>query len=379
MNQLDRIKKLKKIIIDLHDGKDIEDVKREFKESFENISADQIAQIEQELIEKGDLTPEQITKLCDVHLSVFKEALPANRTEETSGHPFYTYQKENKLARKLIQESREKFRPLKLMKLAQIEIHYTRLENQLFPILESKGFSGPCSIMWAKHDDIRKMIKERDTKMMDELLNAIEEMIDKEEKILFPVALEKLSDDDWARVKQGEEEIGFAFGIKPGNEWKPMTIRGIHSIEIRTTDLDKEKLNLNVGKLTVNQINRIFMHLPVDISFVNEKDEVMYYSDIKDRIFPRSPAVIGRKVQNCHPPKSQHIVNRILEAFKSGEKEVAEFWMDINGIFVHIRYFAIRDERGKYVGTLEVSQDITHIRKIAGQRRLLDWNNENKS
>jgi DUF438 domain-containing protein len=380
MNQKkERMEKLMNIILALHDeNSSVERAKKNFKESFEGISGDEIAQLEQQLINEGKLTAEQITKLCDVHLSVFKDSLPACPAEEVPGHPLYTYQEENRIAKELIQEVRKKFKPLKLIKLTKIINHYTRLENQLFPILEEKGFTGPSTVMWAKHDEIRKMIKAKDSSKMDELVNAIDEMIDKEERILFPTSLEKLSDDDWTRVKNGEEEIGFSFGVKPGNEWKPATISEIHKKAMVNEKMDsKEFLSLNTGKLTLEQINQIFKTIPVDISFVNSKDEVLYYSDTEERIFPRSPGVIGRKVQNCHPAKSHHIVNRILEAFKAGEKDIADFVINLEGTWIQIQYFAIRSEDGVYLGCLEVSQDITAIKGIRDQRRLLDWDREN--
>lgn len=136
---------------------------------------------------------------------------------------------------------------------------------------------------------------------------------------------------------------------------------------------ENTRLPLDTGGLTLKQINLMLEHLPVDLSFVDESDEVRYYSDTADRVFPRSPGVIGRKVQNCHPPKSVHIVEKILDAFKAGSKDVAEFWIQLHGKFVHIRYFALRDRDGNYKGTLEVSQDVTNIRNLEGQRRLLDW------
>ena len=379
MNHNERKEKLKEIILKLHkEGNDISQAKNMFKESFKDVSGDEIATMEQELINEGSLTAEQITKLCNVHVDVFKESLPVC-AEETPGHPIHTYVEENKIAKKILEEVREKFRPLKLIKLTQIVTHYTRLENQLFPILESKGFTGPATVMWSKHDQVRKLIKEKDTKKMDELLDEIDGMIDKEERILFPTALEKLNDEDWVRVKQGEEEIGFSFGVKPGDEWKPVTIADIHKKESpQEPKTESEALNLNTGKLPLEVINQIFKAMPVDISFVNDKDEVMYYSDTSERIFPRSPGVIGRKVQNCHPAKSHHIVNRILESFKAGKKDVADFVINLKGTWVQIKYFAIRSESGKYLGCLEFSQDITKIRTIEKQRRLLDWDTENK-
>ena len=192
MNHNERKEKLKEIILALHkEGKDVSEAKSMFKESFKDVSGDEIATMERELINEGSLTAEQITKLCNVHVDVFKESLPVC-AEEIPGHPIHTYTEENKIAKKLLKEVKEKFRPLKLIKLTQIVTHYTRLENQLFPILESKGFTGPSSVMWAKHDEIRALIKEKDTKKMNELLEEISGMIDKEERILFPTALEKL-------------------------------------------------------------------------------------------------------------------------------------------------------------------------------------------
>jgi DUF438 domain-containing protein len=134
-----------------------------------------------------------------------------------------------------------------------------------------------------------------------------------------------------------------------------------------------DMLDLDTGKLTLEQINLLLKHMPIDISFVDANDEVKYYSATDDRIFPRSPAVIGRKVQKCHPPKSVHVVEDIVKQFKSGEKDVAEFWIQLGDKMVNIRYFAVRDDQGKYMGVLEVSQDITHIKTLEGERRLVQW------
>lgn len=125
--------------------------------------------------------------------------------------------------------------------------------------------------------------------------------------------------------------------------------------------------------LDLAQINLVFTHLPVDISLVDENDRVVYYSDCPDRIFPRSPAVIGRAVQNCHPADSVATVNRILDAFRNGEQKRAEFWITFGGRFILIQYFAVFDGKGSYRGCLEVSQDVTKIRQLEGEKRLLDW------
>lgn len=276
--------------------------------------------------------------------------------------------------------------------------------------------TGPTKVMWAIHDDIRKELKDlrrqieqkiqsaeqasRLAVRTGQVLQMIQDMVYKEEKILFPMSLEVLREEDWARVKRGEEEIGYAW-VQPGTGWKPaveavgdLSGGGGYAGYGRPAGVGESTpepgaaaagasvpqprrvqtlLDLRTGRLSAEQVDLMLTHLPVDISFVDENDTVIYYSDTPDRIFPRSPGVIGRKVQNCHPPKSVHIVNRILEAFRKGERDVAEFWIEMHGRFIHIRYFAVRDDDGRYRGCLEVSQEVTAIRALKGEKRLLDW------
>ena len=132
-------------------------------------------------------------------------------------------------------------------------------------------------------------------------------------------------------------------------------------------------LRFDTGTLTKTQLNGIFTTLPVDVTFIDADDTVRYFNMPKKRIFVRPKTVLGKKVHNCHPQKSLHIVNKIVESFKNGEKNVAEFWITLNSRLVHIRFFAVRDANGKYLGTIEVVQDITEIKKLQGERRLLDW------
>jgi DUF438 domain-containing protein len=267
--------------------------------------------------------------------------------------------------------------------LAEIERHFLKKENQLFPRLEEKGVSGPSKVMWAVHDDIRAHLKEarRALEIGDAdlvawtglwVLQEMRDMITKEEKILFPMTLEMFDEPDWARVKKGEEEIGYAW-IAPTPAWAPSGGGAVGA-----AGPGGPRLALETGALTAEQVDLMLTHLPVDISFVDETDTVVYYSAGPERIFPRTPGVIGRKVQNCHPPKSVDAVERILKAFKAGEREAAEFWIDLHGRFVHIRYFAMRDRAGTYRGTLEVSQDVTAIRALQGERRLLDLDKEGR-
>ncbi|MHA2389599.1 MAG: DUF438 domain-containing protein [Candidatus Hodarchaeales archaeon] len=362
---------LKALVLELHAGGELPALKARFKEILGDIEATDIASMEQELIDSGELTVDQITLLCDLHVGIFEDTLAEHQKPQTvAGHPIHTYMAENTEAQNLIAKLRKNPSPDLINELAKIEIHYTRLENQLFPMLEKKDFAGPSQVMWAKHDETRQLLRKGEEVDVNELTTQIEDMIFKEETILFPTSLELLTTVDWQKVKQGEEEIGFAW-ITPGEEWKPLTPEIIH--QSTQSDAFSDLLSLNTGKLTLEQIDLMLTHLPIEISYINAQEEVLYYSGTKERIFPRSPGVIGRKVQKCHPPKSVDKVEQIIDAFKAGRKDQAEFWITMEGKFLHIRYFAVRNDDGDYQGTLEVMQDVTSIRALEGERRLVNW------
>jgi DUF438 domain-containing protein len=380
-----RIDTMKGIIKELHAGRDVESQKKKFQELIKDVAPWEIAQMEQALIREG-MPEEEIKRLCDVHVKVFQEALEHKTVPGLpAGHPVHTLMLENRACEDILREAeaihdyaRDRERLLTILdRLAEIDKHFVRKENQLFPILEQKGVTGPSKVMWALHDDIRGFIKDvrkrveqgrMETVAMEALAKMVNDMIYKEEHILFPMALESLSEEEWVRVAKGEEEAGYAW-VRPEAAWKPAA----GSFQQHLLAEKVGSLNLDTGQLTAEQVNLILTHLPVDISFVNEQDEVAYYSASPERIFPRSPGVIGRRVQNCHPPKSVDMVEKILAAFKAGTKSAAEFWIQMRGRVLHIRYFAVRDAAGAYRGCLEVSQDITHIQKLTGQKRLLDW------
>ncbi len=376
-DEKDRKEMLKKLLLDIHKGVDIEILKKQFKEIAEGITSYEIGQLEQQLIDEGVLDPKEITKLSDLHVELFRDALGVKADYETiPGHPIHTYLQENLETANLIRKIRsaqESNKKELFQELRNITTHYARKENQLFPILEKNGISGPPQVMWAVHDEIREILKTAKTDDIEMILKKVEDMIYKEEHILFPMTLESFSESDWINVRKGEEEIGFIFGIKPGDQWNPVTAADVHKIQPSPSKASEKDLNLDIGSLTLEQINIMLKNLPVDLTFVNEKDEVAYYSDAEDRIFPRSRGIIGRSVQKCHPPNSVHVVEDILQKFKSGEKNIAEFWIQLEGNFILIRYFAMRDNNGKYVGTLEVSQEVSHIRALEGERRLVQW------
>lgn len=401
---VERQKALKTIIKDLHEGEKMEVLKIRFKQLVQGVDAPEVAKMEQALMDEG-MPAEEIKRLCDVHVEIFKEALEAqDRPDPPPGHPIQTFMKENRASEAImsrisivlgllgnpikpdtLDDHRAELGAL-IEQLADINIHYTRKENQLFPMLEAHHFSGPTQVMWSIHDDIRADLKqageaftqgdpEQTAAALKAAIQAIRDMIYKEEHILYPTSLDMLSKEEWIRVRDGESEIGFAW-VTPDQGWPGKTEAGIERTATKPVQATKDVagvLGLSTGGLTLRQIDLLLTHLPVDLTFVDEQDRVSYYSEGPERIFPRSPGIIGREVRNCHPPKSVHIVNKILDTFKSGEQDKAEFWLQLGGKFIYIRYFAVRDTKGRYRGTLEVSQDITNLRLLEGESRLLDW------
>jgi len=403
-----RKEKLKEALRQIHEGKPYQDVKVVFRDILSNATAGEIAEIEQTLIAEG-LPVEDIQYLCDVHVAMFRESLDTQMMPEMMpGHPIYTFRAENELAALALNDTRLAIERYKVQpeadarqkladsvkKLRQYDNHYLRKENLLFPFLEKYGFSGPSNVMWGIHDDIRKGWKQMtvilesnrpDSRELAQELekfftpaeNAIREMFYKEEHILLPNALERLSDADWRAIRDQEDEFGFSFATR-GSDWPPSAeqkSKGTDTIKETSKPERIETMSdfpLTNGDLTIKQIDLMLKNLPVDITFVDENDTVRYYSETPGRIFKRTPAIIGRKVQNCHPPASVDKVVKIVEDFKAGKRDVAEFWIQMKGMFIHIRYFAMRDAEGNYKGTLEVSQEITEIHKLEGEKRLLD-------
>jgi hypothetical protein len=385
---------LREIIGQLNEDSDIKKVQKKFDKFIKNISPDEIANIEQSLIDEG-VPVEHVQKLCDVHVKVFDAALKKQpKTKAVSGHPIHSFKVENREAvnkiRKLKSElkkytaGRQNEFKAALADMKMIETHYVRKENQLFPYLETVNFTGPSKVMWGKHDEIRDRFHKIDMSLgqgdlsglaavTKEQIKALKNMIFMEEKILFPTAMRKLPESVWVEIRRGESAIGYSW-IEPGNLWDA-NIVGSRTEEPVNSAAGSfgDKIPLDTGALTPIQINLLLKNLPFDMTFVDENGKVAYYSEGKERIFPRSPGIIGRDVANCHPPKSVHIVENIVEQLKSGEKDEAEFWLQMNGMFIHIRYFPLRDEKDVFRGIIEVSQEVTAVRALEGERRLLDW------
>ena len=305
--------------------------------------------------------------------------------ELNDNHPIKIYLKENILIKDFLEKLKnisihddfEMFFSI-FNNLCEIEKHYVRKENQLFPFIEKYGWNTTTQYMWTFHDQIREELKEIRIKIekkdfeditfsIKDLIDNINHMILLEETTLFPNAINSLSSEDWDEISIGDKEVGYMMDVEyihPKDDKKR-----------RKIDLAADAIYFEEGYLTPNQINLIFKHLPLDITYVDENDKVIFYNNGDDRIFPRSPGIIGREVKFCHPPKSVDNVLKILEEFKLGTKDNAEFWINFKDSFIHIIFFAIRDKNKNYKGVMEITQNVSDIKALEGERRILDWQN----
>jgi uncharacterized protein len=390
---------MKDIILSLHRGLSAEEAKERFESEIGSITSTEIAGIEQSLIDEG-LSTDEIKKFCNVHALIFQSALEQAAAVETSpSHPVYLFKLENREIEKLTGKLKELASESRtdpeaalqelhkvLEQLKGVETHYVRKEQLLFPYLERQGFMGPSKVMWGKDNEIRDMLKaahaaissarSKDTlaafleNSVSPLIAEVEGMVFKEENILFPAAMEKLSAAEWVEILKESDDVGYAFIEKPKKTQQ--MVRELRGVLVEEPVVREDRISLPTGVLGLNELLPLLNTLPFDVTFVDKNDTVRYFSDGKDRIFRRTKAIIGRQVQNCHPPQSVDVVNKILTSFKEGKRDSYEFWINLQGRFVHIRYFAVRSAAGEYLGTMEVTQDVTPIRRLEGQRRLID-------
>ncbi|AHM64276.1 DUF438 domain-containing protein [Paenibacillus polymyxa] len=403
----ERQRTLKEIIKELHAGKSVEEVKARFAEAVGGVSVAEISAMEHALMTEEGIPVSEVQRLCSVHTSIFKGSIEdihrPSGPEEQPGHPVHTFKLENREIERLVnfklalhaEQFQKDDSPKVIYKLLEdlsllmdVDKHYSRKENLVFPYLERYGIFGPTKVMWGVDDGIRAAIKDakkllteyngdRDQigKALAHIMSEVNEMIFKEENILLPMALSKLTEDEWLKIARESEEIGFCL-TAPEREWIPERaeepVEALEQTEdTSTSGTPQGFIRFETGIVSVQQLELLLNHLPVDLTFIDENDVVRYFSHGKERIFARTKAVIGRTVQNCHPPQSVHVVEKLLEDFKAGRKDVEDFWIPIKDKFVYIRYFAVRDSEGRYLGTLEFTQNIAPIRALEGQKRIL--------
>lgn len=402
-NSSNRKKKLKELILKLHEGESEQKVRQELIESLKQIPYGEVVEVEQELINDG-LPEEEVLKLCDVHSAVLKDNIDLSASQEIpKGHPLDVMKNENKaliqVAAQIDQSIKEvsgdsgielqsfilKLRGL-FNNLYDVDKLYQRKEYLLFPYLENQGITGPPKVMWGKHDEIRELIKgsiellQTDGITHEELMASAEiilkpairgviDMTIKEDQILFPMTMDKLTEADWYEISKQSLEIGYCL-YDPPIEWKPEWVNDDSREKAQKTG---EHVQLPSGGFTIEELLAILNTLPVDMTFVDKNDKVKYFSQNKDRIFQRNRAIINRDVRYCHPPSSTHIVDKIIEDFKSGKGSRAPFWINMGGKMIYIEYFALRNEKNEYIGTLEVSHDISIYRELEGEQRILSY------
>ena len=407
---------------DYLDGKlSLEEGNRILKEKLGTCTPDEFAYAEQSL--KGVYKDEEILEKMDDLLELFDGVLVRAENEYPENHPLWAYLEEINAVEKVALEADELLKQEKFIKnpwlgvfdsLAEWRTHLSRKQNQLYPMLEDHGFDRPTRIMWTFDDAVRDAISasyallredkyEEFLASVPETLAKLRDLNSKELEVLLPTSYKLLSDEEFVRMSKNDHEIGYAIiqapglYVVPGINDSAAQLNGNNSAQggaavsneflndlagllskyvgpVGGAPVGKDAvLDVATGKLTLEQINLLFRYLPVDLSYVDENELVKFYSDTPHRIFPRSANVIGREVKNCHPAKSVHIVEEIVEKFRSGEQSQAEFWINKPGLFIYVIYTAVRDENGKFRGVLEMMQDCTHIRELEGSRTLLTW------
>ncbi len=391
------------MILQLHEGTAPEEVKKQLVRLLGKVPYNDVVEVEQALIAEG-LPEKEVLRLCDIHTAALEGILDhAEAKIAPPGHPVHTFKEENRALRKEIQALGRLYEEVEKAKtgdplpslfdeihqhfnaLMDVEKHYLRKENLLFPFLEKHGITGPPTVMWGKHDEARELLKAAiealgatdsislaEAKTVIDLVlrptsRAVDDMIGKEEEILFPMCLDTLSDEEWYEIERQSIEYGFCL-YDPKVIWKPMAAK-----EEERVTVDENKIQLPSGSFDLQELIALLNTIPFDLTFVDKDDRVRYFTQGRERIFARSRAILGRKVQQCHPPSSVHVVEKILDDFKSGKQDHTAFWISMGGRFIHIEYFALRGEKGDYLGTLEVSQDLTEKRKLEGEQRLLQY------
>jgi DUF438 domain-containing protein len=378
------------IIRDLHAGLSVEEAKRRVEREVGTLTSGEVTTIEQSLIDEG-VSPDEIKRFCNVHALIFESSLEqAVASEDSPAHPLALLRAENRTIEGIVADLRAATRAgvvseagtrAALARIRGVDRHYALKENAIFPYLEKHGFRGPSQVMWGKHNDVRQLLRDAEKAagagaasieaarkdVFEPLAAEVEGMIFKEENILFPACLEKLEAVEWVKVLESFREIGLPYAKAPAVDASlaELSLLKAEAVEAGVVALPS-------GKVSLTELAAFLDVLPVDISFVDTTDTVRYFNQTKDRIFPRAVSVIGRNVRNCHPPQSVGKVVQILDSFRKGERDSADFWIDLHGRLVAIRYFAVRDAFGKYLGCLEVSQDLTWPRGLSGERRLLD-------
>ena len=379
-----RQEQLKTLIQRLHRGEDRAAVEAEFKRDFAYVTGAEIAQMEYNLVQDG-VSVEEIQSLCDVHASLFQGSLAELHQDVLTVNPITMFEDENAefsalvdKAIKFKQETNKSISVVKpflldlIEKFRLIDTHYSKKENVFFPFLEKHGIETIPQVMWGVDNQVREKLKDSFIALnssddvndiMDkfyQMVDMVKEMITKENMILFPLLRDTLTENDFKAIAQSLENP--EAGVYQSKDEVNPTFEEVESVD--------GDIRMSLGHLSTTEVNAILNTLPFDMTFVDANDRVKYVSQGKERIFDRPASVIGRPVHLCHPPQSVHVVMNIVEDLRSGKKEHEDFWINFRGKFVFIRYYAVRGEAGEYLGCIEVTQEISEIRSLEGEKRL---------
>lgn len=402
-NASQRKDKLRSLLLKLHAGENVDSIRKQLIETLTDIPYNEVVEVEQEMIDGNLLTEEEILEFCDLHTAILDGSIDLSGAKGIpAGHPIDTFKKENIALNDEVEKARNLIETAKSLTndklpgfvlqlrtifnaLSDIDKHYKRKEYLLFPYLEKHLITGPPTVMWGKHDELRVFLNDsiRDletsistvnqlqsiiNKNLNRTLELIDGMIMKEEEILFPMAMDTLTQEEWYKIYSETMEFGFCL-IDPEDEWKPAGL-----IVEKQQYVESGAIQLSSGSFDIKQLEALFLHIPIDITFVDADDKVAFFSHSPNRVFERNRSIIGRDVRMCHPPGSVHIVEQIMSDFKSGKENKAVFWMsNFMGRFIYIEYSAVRDKDNNYLGVVEVTQDITAMRKLEGDQRLLSY------
>lgn len=402
-NATQRKEVLRHLLVRLHEGDNPDVLRNRLIEVLKNIPYNEVVEVEQELIDSRTLSEEEILAFCDLHTAVLDGHIDQHGAKPVPpGHPVDTFKKENQAIREQLEEYERlkneavqiadgqvadyviRFRTV-FNNLSDIDKHYKRKEYLLFPYLEKHRITGPPKVMWGKHDEVRALLKgvfealtvpftgvaefnSTVQLVFDPAIEMIAGMIMKEEEILFPMTMDAFTEEEWYKIYRETPEFGYCL-FDPQDEWKPEGV----TVE-KTEYVTAEAIHLSSGAFDLEELEALFVHLPIDITFVDKNDKVRFFSHSPKRVFERNRSIIGRDVRMCHPPGSVHIVEQIVSDFKSGKENKAVFWLsNFMGRFIYIEYTAVRSKEGDYLGVVEVTQDITQLRKLEGDQRLLSY------
>lgn len=402
-NSTQRKDKLRSLLLKLHAGESVETIREKLIEALTDIPYNEVMEVEQEMINGNLLTEEEILEFCDLHTQILDGKIDVSGAKGIpAGHPVDTFKKENIAIKKEIDKAHNLIGTIDVLTaeklpgfvmqlrtifnaLSDIDKHYKRKEYLLFPYLEKHLITGPPKVMWGKHDEARvflnncikdlegaitsvEQLKSIIDNNLKRTLELIDGMIMKEEEILFPMSMDTLTEEEWYKIYTETLEFGFCL-IDPEEEWKPAGV-----VIEKQQYVNAGAIQLTSGSFDIKQLEALFLHLPIDITFVDANDKVAFFSHSPNRVFERNRSIIGRDVRMCHPPGSVNIVEQIISDFKSGKENKAVFWMsNFMGRFIYIEYSAVRDKGGNYLGVVEVTQDITQMRKLEGDQRLLSY------